>query len=206
MSTIKLYYYPGACSLAPHILLHETKLPFTLSKEVAGLTPELRAKNPKAKIPVLTIDDTVITENIAIQTAIGNLAPSLALLGAPGTLESVRVYEWLSWLSTSLHAAAFGSLFRPGRFTTSEDEGVLEGIRDKARESIMGTFDLVEGKLTGVHAVGERFTAVDAYLFVFYRWGARSWDMKALWPKYAALAAGVGARESVVKALEAEEA
>jgi glutathione S-transferase len=204
MSNIKLYYSPGACSLAPHILLHETGHAFTTKQEGRGASDELRALNPKAKVPVLLIDDTVITENIAIQTAISNLAPEKSLLGAPGSLESIRILEWLSWLATSVHATGFGLYFRPFRFTTSSDEKTHEEVKARAKELLKDAFDLVEEKLTGVHAVGDRFTAADAYLYVFYRWGSTIWDMEATFPKYAALAASVQARESTIKALKEE--
>lgn len=204
MSSVKLYYFPGACSLAPHILLHETGHAFTTKQEIRGGSDELRALNPKAKVPVLTIDDTVITENIAIQTAISNLAPEKNLFGAPGSLESIRILEWLAWLATSVHASGFSLYFRPSRFTTSSDEKTHEEVKVRAKELIKDAFDLVEEKLTGVHAVGDRFTAADAYLFVFYRWGSTIWDMEATFPKYAALAAAVQARESTIKALKDE--
>ncbi|KAJ6115040.1 hypothetical protein N7486_000818 [Penicillium sp. IBT 16267x] len=203
MPNIKLYYFPGACSLAPHVILHETGHAFITKQEARGFSDELRALIENQS-PVLTVDGAVITENIALQTAISNLAPEKSLLGAPGSLESIRILEWLAWLATSVHATGFGLYFRPFRFTTSSDVKAREEVKVRAKELIQDAFDLVEEKLTGVHAVGDRFTAADAYLYVFYRWGSTIWDMEATFPKYAALAAAVQARESTIKALKVE--
>ncbi|KAJ5770678.1 glutathione S-transferase GST-6.0 [Penicillium nucicola] len=204
MTDIKLFYHPGACSLAPHILLQESGVQFHTQKETIGqFSPELLALNPKARVPVLKIDNATITENLAIMTAISNLVPEKQFLGAPDTLETVRVAEWIAWLSGTLHGNAFGLLFRPARFT--DDESCFDSLKQKGRELVRECFESIEKKLVGVHAVGERFTAVDAYLLVFYRWGGEvGFDMKMLYPKYAALATEVLARPSAVSALAAE--
>ncbi|KAJ6125079.1 glutathione S-transferase GST-6.0 [Penicillium samsonianum] len=207
MSTeINLFYSPGACSLAPHILLHETGLPFNIQREKLGsFTPELLSLNPKAKIPTLTLDDVVITENPAIMTAIANMAPEKYLLGRPGTLDSVRCLEWMAWLSGTLHGVGFGMTFRPQRF--SERPENWEEVRAKGMEIVKGCFEDIERKLGGVHAVGDGFTVVDAYLFVFWRWGVEvelDEDLEGRFPKYRALAESVKGRETTMKTLQAE--
>jgi glutathione S-transferase len=88
----------------------------------------------------------------------------------------------MNWISGTLHGQGFGMLFRPKRWTTSEDEGVLQGVKEKAREVIKGCFEDVERRLEGRGlAVGEKegedgdegkgkFGAVDAYLFPMWRY------------------------------------
>lgn len=204
MPAVKLYYFPGACSLAPHILLHEAGISFDLKyEETKALSPELLELNPKARLPVLTMDNGVTTENIAVMTAISNAAPSKQLMGEYGTLDNVRVLEWLGWLSTSLHAAGFGIYYRPNRFTTSSIPDVHNEIKQGAEVLIKDCFQKIESKLGGGFAVGDTFTAVDAYLLVFYRWGMRFWDMKE-YPKYTVLMGVVSQREATVKALKEE--
>src|SRR5687767_6853213 len=120
MSTIRFWYSPGACSFAPHILLNEIGARFEPIKvpiaDGAHLTPDFARINPKQRLPVLALDDEVITELPAIATAISGLAPERRLMGA-SRLDSARVYEWMNWLSGTVHAQGFGAIWRPHRFT-----------------------------------------------------------------------------------------
>lgn len=83
MPAVKLWGAAGACSLAAHILLNEIGTPFEiiLLKPEDGISDEVKKLNPKQKVPVLQIDDQTITENVAILTAIAQLAPERDLLG-----------------------------------------------------------------------------------------------------------------------------
>lgn len=206
MPQIKLYYRPKTCALAPLILLHEAGLKFvTVQPTLNGdqFSEELRLINTKMRIPVLLLDGETITEVPAVSAAIANLAPAMHLMGRE-PLDSLRVYEWMNWLSGTLHAKSFGPLFRPHRF--SDDSAAFEGIKAKAMESINDCFDLIEEKLTDVYAVGGAFTVVDPFLFVFYRWGnnAAGLEMKDRYPKYTALVSNLLQRTAVKTALEAE--
>lgn len=157
MSELKLWYTPSACSLAPHILLHETKLPFEpVAVSIAdgeNLEEEFLRLNPKGRVPVLSIDGEVITEVPAIATAISDLSPDHGLMGQT-PLERARVYEWMNWLSGTVHTLGFGGLWRASRF--SDDEGALDGIRAKGKQAIADSFAVIEGKLTTLHAVADR--------------------------------------------------
>lgn len=207
MSEIKLFYKKGACSLLPHILLHEAGLSFTTSAENnVSMSDELLSLNPKGKVPLLIANGEVITENIAIMTYINNQVPEKNLLGAAGTMEPIRVYEWFSWLGSAVHAAGFGAFFRPQRFTVSESAGVHAGIKEQAKKTLLGSFKVVENRLDGVHAVGGKFTAADVYLLVFWRWAQLTFgmDLKAEFPKFSALTENVAKRESVVMAMQEE--
>ena len=204
MTAIKLWYSPGACSLASHILLKETRVDFeTVMLDVhKGLSEEFRTINPKLRIPVLSIDRQVITESPAILTAISQLSPEKYLMGKTN-LEIVRAYEWLNWLSGTLHGQAFGGLFRAHRF--SDDPSTYESIRAKSRKTVKECFDMIEQDLTSVHAVGDSFTAVDAFLYVFYRWGASlGMGMREKYPKFTKLVVELVQRQSVQEALNME--
>ncbi|KAE9367202.1 glutathione S-transferase [Stipitochalara longipes BDJ] len=204
---IKLYYAPGACSLAPHILLHEIDAKFeaisnTVTLNEVVFAEELPRLNPKLRVPVLSLDGEVITETPAITTAIAGLAPDMYLNGKT-PLDTIRVHEWMIWLAGVLHGQGFGGLLRPERL--SDDPGSYEGIRAKAMKNIKDCYDLVEGKLIGVHAVGDSLTAVDTYLFVFYRWGNDAgFKMKDEYPKYTALVANLVLRPAAKAVLTAE--
>jgi len=204
MTTVHLWFSPGACSLAPHILLKEIEIPFETTKlnVRAGFPEEFRHLNPKMRVPVLSLNGEIITENPAVMTAISQLCPGKHLMGET-QLETIRVYEWMNWLSGTLHGQAFGGLWRAYSF--SDDASSYDAIRAKSQKTIAECFDDIERKLSAGHAVGERFTAVDAFLFVFYRWGFElKFDMRGKYPKYTALAAEMVKRKSVQAALTAE--
>lgn len=204
MSSIKLWHCLGACSLAIHILLKEIEATFegiTVNAR-QELPEEMRKINPKMRIPVLIIDDETITETPAIMTAISQLAPDRQLFGSTN-METVRTYEWLNWLSGTVHGQAFGGLFKPARF--SDDASTYAAIQAKGWKTAQECFEMIEAGLKGVHAVGENFTVVDPYLFVFYRWGVnRGADMVGNYPKYARLVAELMKRPAVQAALKAE--
>lgn len=206
MADIKLWYSPGACSLAPHVLLHEIRVPFdaveTSVAKAANLTVEFARINPKKRVPVLSLDSEVITEVPAIATAIANLAPERHLMGRTA-LDRVRVYEWMNWLSGTLHGQGFGGLWRPQRF--SDDPDVFERIKAKSRTTISECFEIIESKLTGPYSTGDGFTAVDPFLLVFYRWGnGIGIDMPKIYPSYTTFAQKLVGRDSVAAALAAE--
>jgi glutathione S-transferase len=151
-------------------------------------------------------DGSLLTELPALMTAISQLAPASNLLGGTQT-ETCRVYEWLNWLSGTVHDAAYGAWLRPARFL--DDVGMHDALREKARRNIEGCYAMIEERLGsegGVWAVREGFTAVDVFLFPIYRWG--NWhlglDMREMYPMFTALMGKVLALEGTRAALRAE--
>ena len=110
MTAITLWMSPGACSLAPHILLHEIGATFNMVVAATSgggtSTDAFTRLNPKQRVPVLALGNEVITELPAIVTAISNLAPERHLMGDT-PLDTARVYEWMNWLSGTLHGQGF---------------------------------------------------------------------------------------------------
>jgi glutathione S-transferase len=208
MPNIKFFHAPGACSLAPHILLHEAGLPYEpLLIQYNGteiqFKPEYKDLNPKMRVPVIVVDGEVITELPAVCTIISQLAPGKDFVGKT-PLETVRVYEWMNYLSGTVHSSAFGHMFRPWRWTTDPDPKVHEGIKDKARESVIEAFAYIESKLQGEYAVGDALTAVDAFLYPLYRWVSKREIDLSVYPKYTALIEALERRDSVQAVLKAE--
>ncbi|KAL2856638.1 hypothetical protein BJY01DRAFT_231257 [Aspergillus pseudoustus] len=160
--SLKLLHSPGACSF-PNLIL----------ARVGQMTPEFASINPKRRVPVLAIDNEVITEMSAVLTSISSLAPEKNLLGR-STIETIRVYEWLNWLSTVVHSQAMGSIWRTERY--SNDPAVYPAIREKGLETIRECYAMINEKVaepgTGF-AVGKGFTAVDPFLLVLYCWASR---------------------------------
>ena len=115
--TIALYYSPGSCSLAPHIVLNETGQPFELRKfataDRANYSAEYLAINPKGRIPALQIDGFILTENPAILAFLGRRFPSAGLYPSDGSEAEARCLELLAWSSNTVHVAyAQGRVFR----------------------------------------------------------------------------------------------
>lgn len=205
---IKLYYAPGACSLAPHMLLRILGIDFEAVNSMADpntydFISNFHLINPKMRVPVLVIGSETITETPAIFTAISQLVPEKHLFGTT-PIEVVRAYEWLNYLSGYLHGQAFGGIWRAGRF--SDDPAAIEGIKEKALLNIKAGYEFIEGKLTGVYAVGEGLTVVDAYLLVFYRWALEmlKWDM-TVYAKYTKLVGNLLKLDAVKETLKIEE-
>jgi glutathione S-transferase len=206
MPSIRLWFSPGACSVAARMLLNEIGAPFEAIKVViaegANLKDDFTRINPKKRVPVLALDEEVITELPAIATAISHLASERHLMGK-SALDSARVYEWMNWLSGTLHGQGFGSLWRPQRF--SDDPTAYDGIMAKGRKTIVECFDAIEPRLSGSFAVADAFSAVDAFLIVFYRWGNRiGVDMRADYPRYTRFAENLARRDSIAAAFAAE--
>ena len=163
---MKLYYSPGACSLADHIALHEAGLDFTWVKV------DLRAKktengedywqiNPKGYVPALTLDSgETITENIAILDWISQQAPQLAPGGAMGR---THLLEALAFISTELHKN-----YKP-YFSGASDED-----KAKAGEIITRRLTWLAGTFQGDYLFGANMSVADAYLFVMLLWARKN--------------------------------
>ncbi|CDZ63585.1 glutathione S-transferase C-terminal domain-containing protein [Neorhizobium galegae] len=198
-----LYFKPGACSLSVRIVLMALDLPFE-SVEVdtqAGKTingADYRTINPKGYVPALQIEPgIVLTENPAILQHLADLRPQAGLAPAAGTLDRVRLQEWLNFTSSELHKA-FGPWFSGRTFEESE--------RSRAELNLARRINDVERGLSDGRRfiLGQTFTVADAYLFVVLNWtGFIGFDL-VRWPKVAAYVARVALRPVVRAALVAE--
>ncbi|EGE82107.1 hypothetical protein RJZ56_000610 [Blastomyces dermatitidis] len=201
MTKLKFWYWAGSCSLAPHILLRELDLDVETIRVTDFSANGLGVINPKRRVPVLSIDDEIITEAPAILTALAQLGPPDRKLLGKTLIETARVYEWMNWLSGHLHGSGYGGLWRPER--CSDDASALDGIKARGKSTIITAYELIENSLGGLYAVGDAFTVVDLYLLVFYRWGKEiGLEMEEEYPKYTALIANLVKRDAVIKTLE----
>lgn len=204
-SKITLFMHPGTCALVPHILLAYAGIPFdTQPVHSDSMSSEFSKLNPKKQVPVLVFDNNVLTEVPAIIHAINSFAPEKKMTGKD-TLQFLRVCEWMNWLSGPLHAQVWGAYARPWRWT--DDPSAEAGIREKCRGRVIERFDMIEEKLTeSGWAVGDSFTGVDPYLFLFYRLGSGRLgvDMAAKYPKWTHLSGRVGEMEAVKRIVEKE--
>jgi glutathione S-transferase len=162
---MKLFYSPGACSLAPHIALREAGLPF--EKESVDLKSKRTASgadfliiNPKGYVPALVLDSgQTVTENIAVLDWIATQSPSL---GIDGPLGRTQLLETLAYISTEVHKS-----FKPFFAVSSEDEKV------RARALIDKRLHLPAERMRGPYLFGSQPTVADFYLFVMLLWADR---------------------------------
>ena len=164
---MKLYYSPGACSLSPHIVLHESGLPFeavlasTKTHKLQDGT-DYYGINPLGYVPLLELDNGErLREGPAIVQYVADQVPAKQLAPANGTMARYRLQEWLTFIGTELHKG-HSPLFVP---TTPED------YKPQLRERLMSRFTWVDQQLAGKDYLLGAFSVADAYLFVVARWG-----------------------------------
>jgi glutathione S-transferase len=198
---MKLYYSPGACSLAPHIVLREAGLPFTLERvdTATHLTADgadYYAINPKGQVPLLELDDGQrLSEGPVIAQFIAERAANTTLVPAAGSMARYRVLEWQNYITSELHKG-----FAP-LFNSQLDAGAKATLAVLLRKK----YEWVNSRLSdSTFLTGDAFTAADAYLFAV-----------SAWAKYVALdlsdlrhlqrfMADVSARPAVREAMRAE--
>lgn len=164
---MKLYYSPGACSLSPHIVLHEAGLPYeailasTKSHKLQDGT-DYYTINPLGYVPFLVLDNgDTLHEGPAIVQYLADQVPEKNLAPANGTMARYHLQEWLNFISTELHKG-FGPLFNPA---TPED------YKPAVRERVLGRLQWVDGELANkTYLMGDQFTVADAYLFTVTGW------------------------------------
>lgn len=169
----KLFYSPGACSMAVHIVLEELGVPYELVKisvrKGETASAEYREVNPKGRVPALQVGDNVLTEGPAISMFLAAQHPEPSLLPSD-PMERFRCMEWFGWLGTEVHSVAYGQYWRPQRFI--DDPRRHEEVSAKGKANIIDAYNRIEQLLAGQSfAVGERYTCVDPLLLVFYVWG-----------------------------------
>jgi glutathione S-transferase len=202
---IKLYYAPGACSLASHIALEESGLAYETQRidTAAGeqRSPEYLKLNPRGRVPTVVVDGNVITENVGILTWIAGGHPK-ARLWPEDTWHQALAVSTMAWLSNTVHPT-FGHILRAARY--ADDAAAQESIKAKARVSYEGYLREIDGLLAGRKwSVGKHYTVVDGYLVVFYRWGNRQKMPVREMKNYSALMDRVLARPAVKKVMADE--
>lgn len=196
---MKLFYSPGACSLASHITLNEAGVDFAAEKvdlrhKRTASGADFTAINPRGAVPALQLDDgEVLTEGVAImQHVMDSAAPGK--LPALGTLARARLAEALNYVSTEVHK------------TYSPFFGGLEGeAKAKQMALLDGRLKLVEDRLAKHDwLAGDAYSPADAYLFTVTNWSKGIGHDLSKFPRIEALRAKVAVRPAVQTAMQAE--
>jgi len=198
---MKLYYSPGACSLSPHIVLHELGVPFepvlasTKTHKLVDGT-DYYTINPKGYVPLLELDDGQrLSEGPAILQYLADKEASKGLIAAPGTMPRYRQVEWLNFISSELHKS-YSPLFNPAM--PEEGKAVF-------RKRLRGRYEYLDQQLEGKSfLMGDKFSVPDAYLFTVSNWakhvGVDVTDLKNV----QAFMTRMAARPAVQAAMKAE--
>jgi len=207
---LTLYYFPRACSLAPHIAIEESG--YSYGRKLVDLgTAENKgadylALNPLGAIPALLVDDWLLTETHSILTYIGDTAPNGPMLPPIGNPDRYRAHQWMNFLSSSIHTYV-RSIFRPSAYAPADDQLAQTAVREKGQKNLAVAVETLETRLTGSDwTLGDTYSVVDAYMFVMYLW---SDDIRIEVipdrPKWAALAERVWQRPAVKDVVAIEQ-
>ncbi len=198
---MKLYFSPAACSLSPHIALHEAGLAFEtervdLKTKQTAAGEDFAAINPKGYVPALRLDDgQLLTEGVAIVQYIADLAPAKALAPAAASFERLRLQEWLTFINSELHKT-IAALFNPALPDASKAMAIASATKRLA---------WVETELAGKsYLMGETFTVADGYLFTVVNWTNFVGMPLDAYPNLQAFMGRVAGRPGVQAALKAE--
>jgi len=168
-----LYYAPNACSLVPYVTLTEAGAAFEVRplnmRKSQHMTAEYLQVNPKHKVPVLVIDGTPLTENVAIQTWIARNFPAAKLLPADPMLE-LQAISLLSWCASGIHPF-LSRINSPVR--VCDLSGAEESVKRLATQQLFENYKIADDVLAGREWFFDHFTAVDAHFFWCFRRGTQ---------------------------------
>ena len=198
---MKLYYAPGACSLAPHIVAHETGTKLELEKvdtktKAMASGGDFRDVTPKGYVPALRLDDgTVLTEGPVVSQYLADQHPESGLVPECGSPERYRVQEWLGYINSEIHKN-YSPLFNPA---------TKEETRQEKIDYLRKRYDLVEQRLANnTFLMGEKYSIADIDLFVVTNWArAVKMDLSSF-PHLLAFQKRMAERPAVQAALKAE--
>ena len=198
---MKLYYSPGACSLSPHIALHEAGLAFeaipapTKTHQLPDGSDYYQV-NPLGYVPYLVLDSgEALREGPAIVQYIADQVPQKNLAPANGSMARYQLQSWLNFIGTELHKG-FSPLFNPA---------VPAEAKQVFKDRLLSRLTWLDGELAGKqYLMGDQFTVADGYLFTVTNWPAMvGMDLSGL-ANLAAFRARVAARPAVQAAMKAE--
>lgn len=203
---LDFYFAPGACSLASHIVLEESGVPYrALAVNLAAreqMSAGYKRVNPRGKVPALVDGGRLVTENLAIMHYVARMASEANLL-PPGPLDTSLCLSFISWVGSHVHTA-FRQYHRPERFVDAEEARI--SLKAKSHAAFADGLAEIDATLAGRDwVIGDRYSIADPYAYVFWTWGREAgFDLRSL-SAYAAHAARVEARPAAAIVLRREK-
>jgi len=198
-----LYFAPGACSMAAHIVLEEsgeTYEPLRVDLAKGEQKSEAYLKiNPQGRVPVLRLDDGApLSENTAILPYLGKRFG----LWPKDSLAEAKALSLVGFFAASVHPA-HAHISRPERY--SADPAAFPAIKDMGFKAFHGYLKQIDGMLAGREWFSGHYTVVDPYGFVFYTWGLRHGLPMVELTNYTAFKERLLQRPAVRRVVEAEK-
>jgi glutathione S-transferase len=199
---MKLYYSPGACSLASHICLYEADMKFDAERVSTKDKLAMHAIHAKGYVPMLRLDNgEVLTEGVAIMQYVADQKPELGLMPRSG-LERYRALEWMNYITSEVHKG-FSPLFGTERLV-AEPVARAEFIK-VVKDSLCQKLTWVDSQLAGKdYLLGKNFSICDAYLFTVFSWCQYVGIDGSQWKNLSTYSSRVYARPAVQTAMKAE--
>jgi len=198
---MKLYFVPGACSMAPHIALREAGLSFDIDKMDPATHRTEKGEdyfkvNPKGSVPALQLDNgEVLTEAAVILQYIADQKPVSGMAPAAGSMARYRLAEWLNYISSEVHKQ-LGPFFNPK---------LPPEWRENQLNLLSKRFDILAERLKShPYLMGDSFTVADAYLFTILNWCSLLKVDLSKWPALTDYLGRIATRPAVQAALKAE--
>lgn len=167
---MQLYYFPGSCALAPHIVLEWLDADYEAVRIEKG-DPEYLKINSLGVAPALSIGGRIHTQADAILHLLSELHPDAGLGGHGSPEENYELNEWMAFLTGDLHPAFF-PFFNPKRYTTDESDDAIKAVKGAAEKRVEHYYSHLERHLDGHdYLVGGKRSIADAYAIPMLRWG-----------------------------------
>ncbi|MDB5454518.1 MAG: Glutathione S-transferase domain [Caulobacter sp.] len=195
----RLYYNPGAASLAVHWMLIEIGAPFELAlldfEAKAHKAPDYLELNPGGLVPTLIVDGAPVTECAALLMLLAERHAAAGFDVPPGHPDRAAYLRAMLYLANTL-MPAFRAWFYP-----DEPAGAAnaDAVRAAARARIEAVFDRLDQDLAGPYLLGERVTAADFLATMLIRWSRNMPRPAAEWPRLAAYLGRMRARPALIE-------
>jgi glutathione S-transferase len=168
---LTLFYGPGACSMASHIVLEESGEKYEPRKvnlaEGEQRTDAYLKINPQGRVPVLQLDDGhYLAENTAILPYLGKRFK----MWPTDPKAEAKALSLIGFFAASVHPA-HAHVGRPERYTA--DQSAFPGIKEAGLKTFHNHLKQIDGMLAGREWLGDSYSVLDPYGFVFYTWGVR---------------------------------
>jgi glutathione S-transferase len=200
---LTLYYGPGACSMASHIVLEESGEKYNPRRmdlaKGEQRTPEYLKMNPQGRVPLLQLDDgSPLAENTAILPYLGKRFK----MWPTDANKEAKALSLVGFFASSVHPA-HGHVGRPERYTA--DQSAFPGIKEMGLKTFHGYLQQIDGMLAGREWLGDSYSVLDPYGFVFYTWGVRRELPMGELKNYTAFKDRMTKRPAVQRVLEDEK-